>query len=397
VRILIVHNEYRLRGGEESVVRSEAELLTAQGHSVKLLLRGSSEIDDFSISEKVKLLADLAWSSRSFNTIQSAVRDFKADIVHAHNIHPLWSPSIFAAAHAAGAATVLTLHNFRLVCMNGGLLIRNGRSCGECLESGPWRGILHRCGQGSLVGSLAMARMMRVNRRRGTWSNDVDAFIALTTDSKETFIRGGVPPDHIYVKPNFVMDPLQDRTIENSRHGALFIGHLLAFKGVEMLIEAWQGIDYPLCIVGEGPLIDSLRARAPRSVTFAGSMSYPAVLELLTRSSFVVFPSLAREGFPRVIIEAFATGRAVVASRHGAMKEIVRHNETGLLYEPGSIEDLRRQTELLVSKPELALRLGRSGRREYLTKFTSDLNYQHLMNVYEHARNRYGRARAGKA
>src|ERR1039457_7264118 len=103
-----------------------------------------------------------------------------------------------------------------------------------------------------------MGRMMWLNDRRGTWRNDVDAFIALTADSRETFIRGGVPPDHIYIKPNFFADPIPDNKNDSLRHGALFIGHLLGFKGIKMLIEAWRDIDYPLSIVGEGPLFDSL-------------------------------------------------------------------------------------------------------------------------------------------
>ena len=387
MRILIVHNRYRLKGGEESVVESESELLSAKGHTVKVLFRDSSEIERFTLPQKMRLVSDIAWSSKSFDMMRNTVREFRADIVHAHNIHPLWSPSIFSAAHESGAATVMTLHNYRLVCQNG-LLMRNGRTCSECLDHGHWRGVVHRCVGGSLCGSLAMSRMMWINDRNGTWRNDVDAFISLTNDAKEIFSRGGVPADRIYVKPNCVADPLTGDAVVVTRLGALFIGHLLAFKGIEMLLDAWQQIEYPLCVVGEGPLLDKLRLQARKNITFVGRLPYSEVLKLLSSSSFVLFPSHAREGFPRVIVEAFAMGRAVIASRHGAMKEIVRHNETGLLYDQGNVDDLRRQAALLAGNPTLALSLGQAARREYLHKYTADSNYRQLIDVYHSALDR---------
>lgn len=384
MRILILHNNYRMAGGEESVVRSETELLQKKGHTVANLFRDNVEIDKYSLSQKAKLSVEAAWSRHSFESVHRAVRQFRADIVHIHNTHLLWSPSVFAAARKAGAATVMTLHNFRLTCLNA-VLFRNGQNCTECLDHGIWRGILHSCYKGSLVESMAMARVIQVNRRRGTWKEEVDAFIVPTENGKSLFLQAGLPEDCIHVKPNFLHDPLEEKIIEAVGQGALFIGHLVPIKGIEMLMEAWRHIDYPLMVVGTGPLSDSLRASAPPNVKFAGPLSLNAIFDLIAKSSFVVFPSVCRETFGRVIIEAFAMGRPVVASQHGAMAEIIRQNETGLLYEPGNVDDLQNKVLSLVNDPELARSLGRAARLDFLNRFTADVNYELLMNIYRAA------------
>lgn len=386
MRILILHNNYRIPGGEESVVRSEIDLLRSKGHVVADLFKDNEEINTYSWSEKVKLSVDAAWSQRSFETVRNAAREFRADIVHIHNTHLLWSPSVFAAAREAGAATVMTLHNFRLTCLNA-VLFRNGRDCTECLDHGIWRGVMHRCYENSLIGSAAMARVIHINRQRGTWKDNVDAFIAMTENGRSVFVQAGLPEDRIHLKPNFLQDPLEGRAVAEPGRGALFIGHLVPVKGIQILIEAWRHIDYPLRVLGTGPLDNSLRASAPSNVEFLGRLPLSAILALMAESSFILFPSVCRETFGRVIIEAFAMGRPVVASNHGAMSEIIRHGHTGLLYEPFSVDDLRSKALSLANDPDLAENLGRNARRDYLARYTADTNYTRLMDIYEAALN----------
>jgi glycosyltransferase involved in cell wall biosynthesis len=163
----------------------------------------------------------------------------------------------------------------------------------------------------------------------------------------------------------------------------VFIGHLVEIKGIEMLVDAWRGIPYHLRVIGTGPLRGKLSAMAPKGVEFLGALPLSEIMGVLAASAFVVFPSVCRETFGRVMIEAFAMGRAVIASRHGTMQELVRHNDTGLLYEPGNIEDLRTQVQYLVNNTELRTRLGQAARSEYLDKFTAEVNYPQLMGVYE--------------
>lgn len=390
MRILILHNNYRIAGGEESVVRSEADLLKSKGHVVAELFRHNLEIDNYSFSQKAKLSVEAAWSRRSYEKVQSVVRDFQADIVHVHNTHLLWSPSVFAAAREAGAATVMTLHNFRVTCLNA-VLFRDGQDCTECVDHGIWRGVVHRCYENSLAGSAAMARVIHINRSRGTWKDEVDAFIAMTKNGRTVFVQAGLPENRIHLKPNFIKDPLEGRAVAESGRGALFIGHLIPIKGIQILMEAWRRIDYPLRVVGTGSLSTSLRASAPSNVEFTEPLSLPKILDLISDSSFVLFPSVCRETFSRVIVETFAMGRPVIASRHGSMAEIIRHGQTGLLYEPFSVDDLRDKVLSLASDPELAKALGRAARLDYLDHYTADVNYARLMEIYQSAlNNRHG-------
>jgi glycosyltransferase involved in cell wall biosynthesis len=136
---------------------------------------------------------------RSFNTIKKE----KPDLVHFHNIWYLISPSAYYACKDAGVPVVQTLHNFRMFCANG-LLLKNGMVCEECVDKLPWRSVLHGCFRSSRLYSIPVAVTEMVHQIKGTWVNEIAAYIALTDFGKQKFIECGLPADRIYVKPNFL-------------------------------------------------------------------------------------------------------------------------------------------------------------------------------------------------
>src|SRR6266516_3011056 len=91
LRILFAHNAYLQRGGEESVVEAEIEMLRRYGHEVELYQRDNREIEQLG---SARVLRDTVWSRRSASELADLARRFKPDVVHAHNIFPLISPSI---------------------------------------------------------------------------------------------------------------------------------------------------------------------------------------------------------------------------------------------------------------------------------------------------------------
>ncbi|MEK0083057.1 glycosyltransferase [Benzoatithermus flavus] len=376
MRILQVHNHYQQAGGEDVVAASERRLLTEAGHSVDGFIVHNDTIQ--SLPDRLAASFRVVWSRPSYEAVRARIRSFRPDVVHVHNFFPLISPSVFDACRAEGAPVVMTLHNYRLICP-GALLLRRDRICEKCVAGSPYWGAVHRCYRGSALGSLAVATMVDVHRRRGTWHKKVDRLIALTEFARGKFIEAGLPAGKIVVKPNFVEDPVQPgERLDGPRHGALFVGRLSPEKGVQILIDAWKGVNYPLRIVGTGPLEAEIRGKAPENVSFLGQCDRMRVDAEMRRAAFLVMPSTWYEGLPMTLVEAFAWDLPVVASRIGALEELVEEQATGLTFEAGNPADLRRAAYEMITRP-----IPRGNcRRYFFNHYSAAANLARLEAIY---------------
>ena len=211
----------------------------------------------------------------------------------------------------------------------------------------------------------------------------VDVYIALTKASRRKFIAGGLPADKLVVKPNFLDS---DPGIGDGAGGyAVFVGRLSAEKGVETLLRAWQtlGRAVPLKIVGDGPLAAKVSAAAAANPTIEWLKGQPPkeVYRLIGGARFLVLPSECYENFPRVAIEAMAKGTPVIASRLGAMAEVVADGRTGLHFTPGDAADLATTVRRFLSHTCMR----ESARAEFEQKYTAEVNYRMLSDIYDKA------------
>ena len=288
---------------------------------------------------------------------------------------------------------------FRSLCPNA-LFFRNGRVCEECLgRSIPWPGIVHKCYRGSRVASAAAATMVAVHGMLSTWREAVDVYIALTQFSRQKFIEGGLPPQKLVVKPNFVYPdpgvgvspsetPAERETQAGSGYG-VFVARLSEEKGPQTLLEAWKNLrkNIPLKIVGDGPMAAMVQEAAAKDarIEWLGRRSAPEVFALIGAARFLVVPSHCYETFGRVIVEAFAMGTPVIASNLGAMAELVENGRTGLHFKPGDPIDLASKIERLVAEPLQLKRMRLAARRAYELHYTAEANYRALLAIYEQA------------
>ncbi len=204
MKILIVHNRYQQRGGEDSVADDEVALLRAGGHDVATVFVSNDSIATF--ADKARAALGVADGPLARHLVAEAVGRFRPDVVHVHNFFPLISPRVHARVRAFGPATVQTLHNFRITCANG-LLMRAGQPCELCVDGTSLHAIAHRCYRDSFVGSAAPAHMIARHKRERTWQRHVDRFIVLSRFARDIFVRAGVPAERIVVRPNVVDDP----------------------------------------------------------------------------------------------------------------------------------------------------------------------------------------------
>ncbi len=179
MRVLILHNRYRQYGGEDAVAEAETDLLRSRGVEV-LRLDAHNEADPrVDLKGALRLALNSHWSSESYRGVREICRKFRPDVAHVHNFWMRLSPAVHAAFRDTGLPTVQTLHNFRLFCTNAQFQ-RSGHQCEDCLGRVPWRGVVRRCYRHSFLASAAVARMIITNRARGTWQEQVNAFIALS-------------------------------------------------------------------------------------------------------------------------------------------------------------------------------------------------------------------------
>ncbi len=375
MRILIAHNVYQHRGGEDSVVDSEIALLRAHGHEVTTYFRSN---DDITTIPTATVAIQTLWSSRTADELIELIRTFRPDVIHVHNTLPLISPAIYWIAARAGVPVVQTLHNFRLMCLSA-LYLRDGKVCEDCLGNFPWRGVVHKCYRGSTAASAVLAGMLTLHRGLGTYRNKVSRYITLNNFCRNKFIEGGLPTELIAVKPNFVDAPAP---LDLHRQGILFVGRLSVEKGVESLAKSMALLtSVQLRVAGDGPqaaLLDGLHG-----VTMLGALSGEAVQYEMNSAVALVIPSIWYENFPRTLVEAFAAGLPVIASRIGALAELVTESETGLLFEPGNAQDLADKMAWALSHPDDMAEMGRKARALYEAKFTAERNYKQLMEIYE--------------
>jgi glycosyltransferase involved in cell wall biosynthesis len=375
MRILVAHNAYLYRGGEDTVVESEIALLQRHGHEVMLYRRDNAELDAL---PRWQAAMDSVWSKRTVVEAGRLLASFRPHLIHAHNTFPLISPSLYGIADELGIPVVQTLHNFRLLCPQA-MLMRNGRYCDDCVGRWPWRAVLHRCYRGSLAQSALSAGMVSGHRMLGTWRNRVRRYIVLNQMCREIFIRGGLPPEKLSIKPNFV--EANDVPGEHKRRGGLFIGRLAAEKGLLTLAQAIRQTPVTrIAVCGSGPL----QAFVEQSewLDYIGYEQGEALRTRIRNAEFLVMPSTGIESFGLAAIEAFACGTPVIASRHGGLREIVEHGHNGLLVTPGNADELAEAIAYAVSNPIQMRRMGLEAYQTYLARYTPERNYSTLIAIY---------------
>ncbi len=170
----------------------------------------------------------------------------------------------------------------------------------------------------------------------------------------------------------------------------LFVGVIRYYKGLHILVEAAQGVDYPIAIVGAGPIEDELKAQTAqlglRNTHFLGHLSDEDKVALLTLCYGVVFPShLRSEAFGMSLLEGAMHGKPLISSEIGTGTTYINiGGETGLVIPPGDPVELRRAMTYLWEHPDEAAQMGKRAEERYWNYFTADQMARSYFDLYGH-------------
>jgi glycosyltransferase involved in cell wall biosynthesis len=384
MRILLVHNYYRsgAPGGEDIVFEQERDLLISAGHDVRYYHRSNDEVDESSLSDKIRAAREMVWSKRTSRELAKLVAEFRPSVAHFHNTFPLITASAYRVCRDAGVPIFQTVHNFRMVCSSA-TLYRSGAPCFECSPDRLWPAVVHRCYRGSALGSLAVARTLRSYHTAGVhqW---VDQFFCLSKFSKDRLVSFGIDPSKISIKPNFVPDatfrPIGDRDY------VLFAGRLAEEKGVRLLIDAWKNLgSLRLVMIGDGPMRPWIEAQIREQrlpIDLVGNVTRDRVADFMAKAHSLVVPSICQEaGVPLVAIEAWRSGVPVIASRAGSLAAAVSDG-LALGFREGCAEDLALQVDRMTQDAVLMDKLIASARARYESVHQPSCSLERLTDHY---------------
>jgi glycosyltransferase involved in cell wall biosynthesis len=342
--------------------------------------------------------ARMIWSPSSKHGLDMALRRFKPDVVHCHNIYHQLSPSILSPVRRSGTACVMTLHDYKLACPSYQML-DHGRPCDLCVTGGTWHAAKQRCKEGSLLASTLLSVESGVHRMIHAYA-PVGVFISPSQFLANVMERSGVESERIKVVNHFI-DLQNTPSSDGSATGFLFVGRLSPEKGVDTLIEAVARMpqDTRLDIAGDGPsraILERLAGeRAPGRVTFRGRVAAGQVRELLAGSIASVVPSRWYENQPMAILESFAARVPVVATNLGGIPELIQDEVEGLVVAPDDPAALAAAMRRLSDDPDWAHRMGTNAHLRLCEHFSPEGHLERLAEVYENARVVASSARQG--
>ena len=402
MRVLLCSNFYYRRGGDCAYLLALQRLLERHGHETAIFSMchpqnlpcpqegyfvGFLDYAEMNQAKNpmnaAKVLGRSIWSRQARWNITRLIADWKPDIAHFQNIHAYLTPSILGPLRAAGIPVCWTLHDFKLLCPESHFL-SGGRVCEECRGGRFWRCAAKRCKKGSQAASVVAALEAYVHQGLGV-ARDVGRFIAPSEFVRQKFLEFGYSSERISVLPHF-LDGNPVVASGAGRYG-LYAGTLMPFKGVGTLLRALaRGSPHPFHILGGGEMMDVYRRQAIElglsQVVFRGFLSGTEWEAELSDAAYAVVPSECYETFSFAAQEPLARGIPVVASNLGALPELVKEGETGLLFPPGDAEALSDRICRIWCDSTLRMRLGSQAKELIGRRCDSKRYIEDLLGLY---------------
>ncbi len=383
MRILLIHNRYLLKGGEDVSLEVERKLLQEAGHHVNMLFFDNAHLVQLPLWRR--LLAPL-YNGRAVQATKNEIKHFAPDVVHIHNMFYYASPAIILAVRKANIPLVMTLHNYRLVCV-GALLNRRNKPCERCIRKQiPIWGVVYGCFQQSRIKSLLLQLSLLFHNWYGTFFY-VDKYLVFSEFAKERFVGGTLrlPADRFIVKASSTAS--QHYVEPHTRNNRfLYVGRLSTEKGIPFLLRLLNEEKIHIDIIGAGPLapdVTKVAAAHPQRIRYHGSQTPNYLQQYMRTCRAMLLPSVCYEGLPNVLMEAYAYGTPLLSSDNPSLRHLVLPEQSGLLCPPEDTNSWKAALQRISHDHALHAHLCQGAYAQYTQKFTSQRNTSHLLHTYK--------------
>lgn len=391
MKMLVCHNYYQIRAGENRVVQEEVELLRQHGHEVQLFTDDNTHLERKFSLNSLKYASQVIYSRRTVQRLRTLLQTFQPDIAHVHNTWLQLSPSLYTELTRQSIPTVQTIHNFRWLCIASNLH-RDGKVCHDCLEKrgGSLNGIRHRCYYQNLsISTLATMHQFVVRYIFKIPQTKIDKIIVHTPFIYDLFQNAGFAEDKLIIKPNFMrVDNTESQYVAPTNNQSfVYLGRLDKVKGIITLLEAVKKGEIELHIYGDGDLRDLVvdTAASYPNIHYHGNQPHDVCMQALKQARGIVIPSEWYESFPMTFVEATAYGKPVIASDIGSLGYLVQQQQTGIVFPVGNADALLSSMTDLLKNDTLAETLSAKAKAYYEQHLEPENNYDQLINIYEQA------------
>ncbi|MCX6204682.1 MAG: glycosyltransferase family 4 protein [Bacteroidetes bacterium] len=380
--ILFLHNKYLKTGGEDSVVVNEINLLKAKGYTVYYKEFNNANFQSRNPLKKIIAGSNFFFNLSVFIETYLFIKKHQIHVLHVHNFFYTASPSVFWAGRLAGTKNIMTMHNYRLFCLNA-IFHRAGSTCTECIQNRNFKsGIKYGCFKSSTYFSTILSWSTLLHRSLGTWTNQVDHFLVLNPYMKELLQGIGVAENNIVIKPNFVRDtPYKISTHKNDTY--LYAGRIEEEKGIRHVVEAFKLSGKQLVIAGDGSLTGYVQTNISNNIQYIGLQTEQEMIALYHTCKAFIFSSLLTEGMPMTLIEAFAAGTICIVATSPNTARMIADGADGILYDTGDPISLNQAiAKLEQMHPADLLRMSENARKKYETHYHQDAHFATIHQIY---------------
>jgi len=401
--VLFLNNYYYPRGGAERVFLDEIELLRMHGHTIAGFARkhprdleteyagyfpDSIQTDSTAISwNALKTAKEIVYSRETKRALKKLLEQFRPQIAHAHNIYGRLTTSVLDQLNENGVPTVLTVHDYKLMCPNYKFMKR-GSVCEACKGERYYMALLNRCHKNSLPATAVYVLETYLNHWLVKYKKNISLFVTPSTFLRNKLIEHGWPGHRIEHIPNF-FQASEFKADSSPGDYFLYFGRLSDEKGIQTLMRAFmvlRGSSIKLLVVGEGPLEVELKSLASSDsrISFTGYLSGERLRDAIRGALAVIVPSEGYENMPMAVLESMACGKPVIGSRIGGIPELIQEGVDGFLFPPGNIEELRCRMDSIAEMPPASVRkMGEDAREKVENEYSAELHYERLMTLYQ--------------
>jgi glycosyltransferase involved in cell wall biosynthesis len=380
LHILIIHNNYGVYTGEETVVDRQIALFTANGFTVRTY-RKTTEGARGTWLGNIRGLLQGFYSPASVRDIRQIMQNDRPDVAIVHNLYPYISPAILTSIKKAGVPIVMTVHNYRLICPTG-LFMRNCQPCELCLtKNSEWPCIRYNC-EHSILKSIGYAARNYCARQTKAYLNNIDVFACITRFQMQKLTQAGYDHRKMVHIPNF-LEKIETPNYTSGSYVAIS-GRLSKEKGIDLALEvASKTPEINYVFAGSPRAEEPISRPIPNNCVFLGHVSGEQLADFYRNARFLLNQSRCYEGFPMTILEAASYGKPAIAPNHAGFPEIIDDNKSGLLFTPNDAKSLQEKISHLWNSPDLCLNMGKQAYDRLINRYTSQLVMNQWQAVFD--------------